>query len=156
MGKQWKQCQTLFWGVSKSLQMVIAVMKLKDAYSLEEKLWPTWFCSVQFSHSVMSDSLRAHEPQHTRTSCPSPTPGVYPNPCLSSQWYHPSVSSSAVPFSFCPPSFSASGLFKWVSSSHKMAKLLGVSASASFPPKKSQGRSPSEWTGWISLQSKLY
>ena len=67
----WKQCQTLFGGAPKSLQVVTAAMKSKDAYSLEGKLWPT---SVQFSHSVMSDSLRPHESQHARPHCPSPTP----------------------------------------------------------------------------------
>ena len=65
------------------------------------------FSSVQFSHSVMSDSLRPHESQHARPSCPSPTPGVYPNPCLPSQWCHPAISSSVVPFSSCPQSLPA-------------------------------------------------
>ena len=69
------------------------------------------FCSVQFSCSVMSDSLQSHEPQHARPSCPSPTPGVHPNLCPLSQWCHPTISSSVVPFSSCPQSFSASGSF---------------------------------------------
>ena len=71
-----------------------------------------WTNSVKFSHSVVSDSLRAHEPQHTRPPCPSPTPGVYPHPCPSSRWSHPTISCSVVPFSSCPQSFPASGCLK--------------------------------------------
>ena len=114
-----------------------------------EQVSPCLFhLSVQFSRSVMSDSLRPHESQHTRPPCPSPTPRVHPNSCPSSQWCHPAVSSSVVPFSSCPQSLPASESFP-------MSHLFtGVSASASFLPKKSQGWSPSEWTGWISLQSK--
>ena len=69
------------------------------------------FISVQFSRSVVSDSLQPHESQHARPPCPSPTPGVYPNSCASSRWYHPAVSSSVVPFSSCPQSLPASGTF---------------------------------------------
>ena len=113
-----------------------------------------WITSVQFSCSVVSDSLRPHESQHARPPCPSPSPGVHSDSCPSSQWCHPAISSSVVPFSSCPQSlpasesFPMSQLFSWGGQS------TGVSASASFPPKKSQGCSPSEWTGWISLQSK--
>ena len=80
--------------------------------------------SVQFSRSVMSDSLRPHEPQHTRPPCPSPTPGVPSNPCPLSWWWHPAISSAVVPFSSCPQSSQHQGLFKWVSSSHQVAKVL--------------------------------
>ena len=80
--------------------------------------------SVQFSHSVVSDSLRLHESQHARPPCPSPTAGVYPNPCPSSRWCHAAISSSVVPFSSCPQSFPASGSFQRVSSSHQVAKVL--------------------------------
>ena len=110
--------------------------------------------SVQFSHSVMSDSLRPHESQHSRPPCPSPTPGIHPNPCPSNQWCHPAISSSVVPFSSCPQSLPASGsfpmsqLFVWVGQS------IGVSASASVLPMNTQDWSPLGWTGWISLQSK--
>ena len=110
--------------------------------------------SVQFSRSVMSDSLRPHESQHTRPPCPSPTPGIHTDSRPSSQWCHPAISSFVVPFSSCPQSlpalesFPMSQLFPWGGQS------TGVSALASFLPKKSQGWSPSEWTGWISLQSK--
>ena len=68
----------------------------------------------------MSDSLWPHKPQHTRPPCPSPTPGVDPNPCPLSQWCHPTTSSSVIPFSSCPQSFQHQGLFKWVSSSHQV------------------------------------
>jgi len=110
--------------------------------------------SDQISCSVMSDSLRPHELQHARPPCPSPTPGVHPDSRPSSQWCHPAISSSVVPFSSCPQSlpasesFPMSQLFAWGDQS------TGVSALTSFLPKKSQGWSPSEWTGWISLQSK--
>ena len=111
------------------------------------------FSSIQFSRSVVSDSLWPHGLQHTWPPCLSPTPGAYSNPCPVSQGCHPTTSSSAVPFShfqYFPASgsFPMSQLFTWDGQS------TGVSALASFLPKKSQGWSPSEWTGWISLQSK--
>ena len=80
--------------------------------------------SVQFSCSVVSDPLWPHGPQHHRPPCPSPTPGVYSNSCVSSQWCHPTISSSVVPFSSCLQSFPSSGLFQWVSSLHQVAKVL--------------------------------
>ena len=112
------------------------------------------FTPVQFSCSVVSNSLWPHESQHARPPCPSPTPRVHSDPHPSSQWCHPAISSSVIPFSSCPLSLPASEsfpmnqLFAWGGQS------TGVSALASFPPKKSQVWSPSEWTGWISLQSK--
>ena len=112
-----------------------------------------WY-SVHFTHSVVFDSLRPHESQHTRPPCPSPTPGAHSDSRPLSQWCHPAISSSVVPFSSCPQSlpasesFPMSQLFPWGGQS------TGVSALASFLPKKSQGWSLSEWTGWISLQSK--
>ena len=113
-----------------------------------------WIRSDQISHSVVSDSLRPHELQHARHPCPSPTPKVHSDSRPSSQWCHPAISSSVVPFSSChqslpaSESFPMSQLFTWSGQS------TGVSALASFLPKKSHGWSPSEWTGWISLQSK--
>ena len=110
--------------------------------------------SAQFTCSVVSDSLWPHESQHARLPCPSPSPGVHSDSGLSSQWCHPASSSSVIPFSSCPQSLPASEsflmsqLFSWGGQS------TGVSALASFLPKKSLGWSPSEWTGWISLQSK--
>ena len=112
------------------------------------------FSSVQFSRSVVSDSLRPHESQHTRPPCPSPTPGIHPDPRPSSQWCHPASSSSVVPFSSCPQSLPASESFPMSQHFTWGGQSTGVSALASFLPKKSQGWSPSEWTGWISLQSK--
>ena len=86
--------------------------------------WFLCISSVQFSHSVVSDSLRPHELQHARPRCPSPTPGVYPNSCPLSWWCHPTISSSVVPFSSCLQFFPISGSFKWVSSSHQVTKIL--------------------------------
>ena len=110
--------------------------------------------SVQFSHSVVSDSLWPHESQHARPPCPSPTPGVHSNSCPSSWWCHPAISSSVFPFSSCPQSlpasesFPMSQLFAWGGQS------IGVSALASVLSMNTQDWSPLEWTGWISLQSK--
>ena len=111
------------------------------------------FSSVQFSCSIVSDSLQ-HELQHTRPPCPSPAPGVYSVSRPSSQWCHPVISSSVIPFSSCPQSlpasesFPLSQLFAWGGQS------TGVSALASFLLKNTQDQSPLEWTGWISLESK--
>ena len=112
------------------------------------------FSSVQFSSVAQScPTLRPHELQHARPPCPSPTPRVHPNPHPSSQCCHPAISSSVIPFSSCPQSllvsesFSMNQLFAWGGQS------TGVSALASFLPKNTQDWSPSEWTGWISLQS---
>ena len=110
--------------------------------------------SVQFSRSVVSDSLQPHELQHARPPCPSPTPGVHSDSHPSSQWYHPAISSSGVPFSSCPQSlpasesFPMSQLFTWGGQS------IGVSASTSIFPMNTQDWSPLGWTGCISLQSK--
>ena len=95
------------------------------------------FSSVQFSRSVMSDSLRPHELQHARLPCPSPTPGVYSNSCPSSQWCHPTISSSVIPFSSHLQSFPASGPFK-MSQFSSGGQSTGASASASVLPMNSQ------------------
>ena len=114
--------------------------------------WTCQFSSVQsFSHVLY---FEPHESQHARPPCPSPTPGVHSDSCPSSQWSHAAISSSVVPFSSCPQSlpasesFPMSQLFAWGGQS------TGVSGLASFFPKNTQGWSPLEWTGWISLQSK--
>ena len=110
--------------------------------------------SVQFSRSVVNDSSRPHESQHTRPPCPSPTTRAYPNSRPSSRWCHPPISFSVIPFSSCPQSlpasesFPMSQLFAWGGQS------IGVSASASVLPMSTQDWYSSEWTGWISLQSK--
>ena len=117
--------------------------------------------SVQFSRSVVSNSvtpwtasLQPHELQHTRTTCPSPTPGVHPNPCPLSQWCHPTISSSVVPFSSCPQSFPASGSFQMSQLFASGGQNIVVSASTSVIPMNTQDWSPLGWTGWISSQSK--
>ena len=110
--------------------------------------------SVQFSHSVMSDSLWPHGLQHARPPCPSPTPEVYSNSCPLSQWCHPTISFIVIPFSSCFQSLPASGSFQMSQLFAWGGQSIGVSALASVLPKKSQDWSPSEWTGWISLQSK--
>ena len=111
-------------------------------------------CSVQLSWSVVSNSLQPHELQHTRPPCPLPTPGVYSNSWPLSQWCHPTISSSVIPFSSCPQSFPASGSFQMSQLFTSGGQSIGVSASASVLPKNIQGWSPLGWTGWISLQSK--
>ena len=110
--------------------------------------------SVQFSHSVVFDSLRPHETQHPRPPCQSPTPGVHPNPCPLCQWCHPTISSSVVPFSSCPQSFPASRSFQMSQLSAPGGQSIGVSASKSVLPMNTQDWSPLGWMGWISFQSK--
>ena len=127
---------------SKITEMVIATMKLKDIHSLEEKLWHS---SVQLSRSVVSDSLRSHESQHARPPCPSPTPRVHSDSHPSSQWCHPAISSSVVPFSSCPQSLPASESFP-MSQLFAGGQSTGVSVLASCLPKNTQDWSPLEWT----------
>ena len=98
--------------------------------------------SDQISHSVVSDSLRPHESQHARPPCPSPTPGVHPDSCPLSQWCHPAISSSVILFSSCPQSLPASESFPMSQLFSRGGQSTGVSASASFLPKKCQGWSP--------------
>ena len=110
--------------------------------------------SVQFSHSVMSNSLQTNGLQLARPPCPSPTPTVYSNSCPLSGWCHPTISSSVVPFSSCPQSSPASGSFQISQPFAWGGQSIGLSASTSFLPKNTQGWSPLVWTVWISLQSK--
>ena len=109
--------------------------------------------SDQFSCSVMSNSLQPHELQHGRPPCPSPTSRVYPDSCPLSQWCHPTISSSGIPFSSCPQSFLASGSFQ-MSQLFPSGQSIRVSASTSVLPMNTQDWSPWGWTGWIFLQSK--
>ena len=110
--------------------------------------------SVQFSCSVMSDSLRPHGLQHARPPCPSASPGACSNSCPSSRWCHPTISSSVVPFSSCLQSFVVSGSFPLSQIFASGGQSIGVSASASVLPLNIQGWFPLGWIGWISLQSK--
>ena len=112
------------------------------------------FSSVQFSHLVVSNSLRSHELQHTRPLCPSPTPRVYPNTYPLNRWCHPTISSSVVPFSSCPQSFPASGSFPISQLFTSGGQSIGVSASTSVLPMNTLDWSSLERTGWVSLQSK--
>ena len=115
--------------------------------------WQLLLLILQFSRSVMSDSLRPRGLQHARPPCPSPAPGVYSNSCPLSRWCHPTISSSVSPFSSCPPSFPASGSFQMSQLFASGGESIGVSASTSVLPMNTQGWSPLGWTGWISLQS---
>ena len=110
--------------------------------------------SAQFSHSVVSDSLWPHELQHIRPPCPLPTPRVYPDSCLLSQWCYPTILSSVIPFSSCLQSFLAPGSFQMSHLFTSGGQSIGVSASTSVLPMNTRDWSPLGWTGWISLQSK--
>ena len=112
------------------------------------------FSSVQFSFSVVSNSLRPYGLQHARPPCPSPTPRAYSNSCPLSRWCHPAISSSAVPFSSCLQSFPASGSFPMSLFFASGGQRIRVSASASVLPMNFQDWFPLGWTGWIPLQSK--
>ena len=147
-------CSSFKAWIAFALSRRACFMKLVRAFILitTDLAHPT--CSVQFSPSVMSDSLQPHELQHARPPCPSPTPGVHPNPCPLSRWCHSTISSSVVPFSSCPQSFPASGSFPMSQLFAWGGQSIGVSASTSVLPMNIQDWSPLGWTGWISLQSK--
>ena len=110
--------------------------------------------SVEFSRSVVSDSLWPHELQHARPPCPPPTPGVHSDSRALSQWCHSAISSSIIPFPSFPQSLPASGSFPMSQLFAWGGQSIGVSASASVLPTNTQDWSPLGWTGWISLQSK--
>ena len=111
-------------------------------------------CSVQFSRSVMSDSLWPHGLQHSRLPCPSAFPGAYSDSCPSGQWCHPTISSAVIPFCSFLQSFPASGYFPMSQFFTSGGHSFGVLASASVLPMNIQDWFPLELTGWISLQSK--
>ena len=149
---KWAQCEG-HWEYAVDLLMWKGCVPRSagDSWNCGQ-FWTLWdsqvaLSSVQFCHSVMSDSLRPHESQHARPPWPSPTPGLHSDSCPLRQWCHPAISSSVVPFSSCfqslpaSESFPVSQLFTWG------GQITGVSALPSFLPKKSQGWSPSEWTG---------
>ena len=153
-------CSSWIHVTSTSLQLLVNYSEI--IYLLICFINGSWSChqasvqfsSVQFSRSVMSDSLQPHEPQHARPPCPSPTSRVHANPCPSSQWCHLTISSSVIPFSSCPQSFPASGFFPMSQLFAAGGQRTGVSASTSVLPMNTQNWSPSGLTGWISLQSK--
>ena len=117
-------------------------------------MYKLYISSVQFSHSVVSDSLRPHESEHTRPPCPWPTPRVYTNPCPSSWWCHPTISSFATSFSYHLQSFPASWSFPMSQFFASGGQRIGVSASASVLPMNTQDWFPLGWTGWITILSK--
>ena len=131
--------------------LVFWMLSFKPAFSLSSS---TFISSVQFSRSVASNSLRPHGLQHARPPCPSPTPRVYSNSCPLSQWCHPTISSSVVPFSFHLQSFPTSGSFQMRQFFESGGQSTGVSASASVLPMNIQDWFPLGSTGWISLLSK--
>ena len=129
--------------------------KQKSTGSLQETLYfLDFFISVQFSFSVMSESLQPHGLQHARLACPSPIPGVYSNLCPLSRWCHPTISSSVVSFSFWLQSCPASGSFPVGQFFTSGGQSTGASALASVIPMSIQDWFPLGLTGWISLQSK--
>ena len=113
-----------------------------------------WITSIQFSHSVISNSLWPHVLQHSRPPCPSPTPEAHSNSCPLSRWCHPQISSSVILLSSCPQSFPAWGSFQMSQFFASVDQSIGVSASTSDLPMDTQDWSPLGWTGWISLQTK--
>ena len=128
-------------------------MRILNAYFLCAAVVVCTYAPVRWVVQSCSTYLWSHESQHARHPCPSLTPGVYPNSCPSSWWCHPAISSSVVPFS-CPQSFPASGSFPMSQLFASGGQSIGVSASTSGLPINTQDWSPSEWTRWISLQSK--
>ena len=146
----------------KSSEMLQIALGLKMGIMFRPVIWTFEDCipicsspySVQFSCSVMPNSLQPHELQHARPPCPSPTPGVHPNPGPLSRWCHPTISFSVIPFSSYPQSFPASGFFQISQLFASGGQSIGVSASTSVLPMKTQDWSLLGWTGWISLQSK--
>ena len=157
--------ESLFWPLSQTCYLPISLPSPKfltdicelfifSFNNIKTYLGCLYLSSAQFSHSVVSDSLRPHESQHARPPCLSPTPRVYANSCPSSQWCHPAISSSVVPFSSHPQSLPASGIFPMSQLFTWGCQSIRVSALASVLPMNTQDLSPLEWTGWISLQSK--
>jgi len=150
-----KSCPSLRWCHPTISSSVVPLSSCPQSFPASGSFQISWFfASVQFSRSIMSNTLPSHELQHARPPCPSPTPRVHPNPCPSSQWCHPATSSFVVPFSSCPQSFPASGSFPMSQLFTSGGQNIGVSASVSVLPMNTQDQSPLGWTGWISLQAK--
>ena len=131
-------CQTISFITSLNLSQPTSVAQNTTSTIFYSLYSISYTGSVQFSRSVMSDSLQPHEPQLARPPCPSPTPRVHPNPCPLSRWCHPTISSSVVPFSSCPQSFPASGSFQMSQLFTSGGQSIGVSALASVLPMNTQ------------------
>ena len=144
--------EKFLYGISQALRSKLFWVKAAEKILILRN--NSQFSSVLFVSSVVSDSLQPHGLQHARPPCPSPTPGVYSNSCPLSQWWHPTISSSVVPFSSCPQSFPASGSFQMSQFFASGGQSIGVSALVSVLPTNIQDWSSLGWTGWISLQSK--
>ena len=145
-------CQLKFSRDNYMLSLICRILKIIQM-DLQKRNRHKKQTTVQFSCSVVSNSLRPHELHHARPPCPTPTPRVHPNPCPLSRWCHPTISSSVDPFSSCPQSFPASGSFPVSQLFASGGQSIGVSASASTSvlPMNTQDWSPLGWTGWISL-----
>ena len=139
-------------GESEKAGLKLNFQKMKIMASSLITSWPV--SSVEFSHSVMSNSLHPHGLQHARPPCSSPTPRIYPNSCPLSWWCHPAISSSVFPFSSRLQSSPGSGSFQMNQFFTSGGQSTGVSASTSVLPVNTQDQSPLGWTGWISLQPK--
>ena len=140
---KWMGLEYISYGSSE----ISASLSIQPPVVVDSSIKHFQFSAVQFSRSVMSDSLWPHESQHARPPCPSPTSGVYPNSCASSRWCHPAISSSVIPFSSCPQSLPASESFPMSPLFASGGQSIGVSASASVLPKNTQNWSPLGWTG---------
>ena len=143
----WPRDQTLI--ISSIVRQI-----LHPSATLEAHIHMCSVSSFQFSHSVISNSLQPHDLQHARPPCPSPTPRIHSNSCPLSQWCHPAISSSVVPFSSCSQSSPSSGTFPKSQFFTWAGQSIGVSALPSALPMNTHDWSLLEWTGWTSLQSK--
>ena len=131
------------------------IIHLQETWKIQNKVtYSSTISSVQFSRSVVSNSLQPHEPQHPGLPVHHQLPEFTQTQCPSSRWCHPTISSSVIPFSSCPQSFPASGSFQMSQFFASSGQSIGVSALASVFPTNTQDWSPLVWTGWISLQSK--
>ena len=141
----------------QNISIVSATQFPTCCYSSSSQPSNVWGCvydwSVQFSRSVISDSLWHHGLQDARLPCPSPTPGAYSNSWLSSQWCHPTISFSVIPFSSCLQSFPASGSFPMSQFVASGGQSIGFSASVSVLSMNIQDWFPLGWAGWMSLLS---
>ena len=146
-------CDPMDYSTPGSLSSTVSWSLLKFM-STDSDIYTKWTKLLLLNTSVQSVQSLSHEPQHARLPCPSPTPGDCSNSCPLHQWCHPTISSSVVPFSSCPQSFSASGSFPMSQFFASGGQSIGISASTSVLPMNTQDWSPLWWTGWISLQSK--